>query len=86
MTVKNKVINKDGFFGAQLNCLLGNGILFRPRTEKYLTKRKHISQAFYKNRNYDMQENLKRGLNKRMGEWISQIENSSEGRTTIDMA
>jgi len=54
MTTKNKLINKDGFFAAFLKMLLGNSMIFKPRTEQYLKKRKHISQAFYKNHNHDM--------------------------------
>lgn len=86
MTTKNKIINKDGIFGVLFKPILGDALVFSPRDENYVKTRKHISQAFYKNHNHDMQENLKRILSKRMGAWLEQIENSPDGRVNIDIA
>ena len=86
MTTKNKFLAKDPIVYAMGKPLIGNSFIFAPKGDSYNRKRKHISQAFYKNRNRDMQEHLKLILSKRIELWKSEIESSTEKRIVIDIA
>ena len=66
--------------------LLGNSFLFSPSNDTWKAKRRGLGHAFYKEKLVPMLENLKYYVIEQQKKWLSEIKESKEDRTTIDLS
>ena len=80
-------IDKDGIYQRVFEPFLGDGFILIPASEpNYKPRRRHVSQAFFREKLEALGEHLKSFMNSSVNQWYSEIEKSSDGTTKIDLA
>ena len=66
---------------------MGDGLIFSPAKDPlYKPRRKHISQAFYKEKLAALVGHLKKYTIRYSEKWLDEIENSSQGYKDFDLS
>ena len=85
-TSKMTKIDKDGVYQRIFEPLLGDGFILIPAAEPlYKPRRRHVSQAFYREKLEALGQHLKGFLNDSITKWMSEMDNE-DGSTQIDLA
>ena len=86
MVTKNAQIDKRDSTEMTFKNLFGKSFLFSPSDDVWKAKRKGLAHAFYKDKLIPMLENLKHYTLVQQSKWLTQIEQSPDKTTKIDMS
>ena len=85
-TSKNKQFDKNGLAKIIVHPLLRDSFLFSQADDLWKAKRKSTSHAFYKNKAVHLLEILKVKISDAISRWISEIDQSVQKSTLIDIS